>query len=639
MHVILFIIFLLLFLISFNDNKGVALLLVVVVKNYFNVSFYYILYRKSKSSSTTTRKTLLKDNEELLDSVCFDNQIGILTLIGLTNSSGQVNKTPRRKRRSSFDGATTTKSSNENNNKWKFAFKIFSCEWSEVSTEPIKTTYFDTDVVVDNNMKPKWCMTQQSTSCSLSLIIELSTSLGKWYKLNNEGEVLFDRDIDLSTTSLFPTTIIGRNDCLVVFYCTDVSSNMKSVTRIQQDVVNDVVDSHIEVWNARYGLINKRKDDVPFPVSRDELYHVGNDKNNISIFTMYKKGNNMLNHHQQHQEDQQVVIVLAKKKTLSDKQCTYETLYYCLNSGEYSDLQLLNQSGNSLSAALGKLVPSTSTTTSSKKIKTIDVNYTAQYDDELTEVDAIDMLYNALTSDVDTTINVKNVRSVAVSLVKRTHGFSSQLLADCIRHQLSSTSSAVIMQVFAQLLYGVCTNVTSRCGSLVDVVVDQQHLEYDNHIQQVMCWIEAILDAHFSSFVMGCQQQDVVVDTNVVVDDENDKKQSSKKKKKGKSKKQQNVDVVEMRQNVNVFRTALMTLLNALRSLEESQDLTEEALGLSCHLHRMLRGPSKMLSKSSSSLESNKMISGHTADGWSSNSKGDASSSSGGLYQVEVIHY
>jgi RNA processing factor Prp31 len=87
---------------------------------------------------------------------------------------------------------------------------------------------------------------------------------------------------------------------------------------------------------------------------------------------------------------------------------------------------------------------------------------------------------------------------------------------------------------------------------------------------------------------------------------------------------------------VNLFRSALMSLLKALTQLEESQDMTEEALALSCHLQRMVKSSTRSAAnKASASAKSNAVNGASSQDVWNGGSGGDAS----GLYQLEIIHY
>ena len=517
-------------------------------------------------------------------------------------------KTPQKgkKRRASFD-----KTKDSDDNTWKLLMNMYSCEWAEHSFDKINSALVDTEIPLSSEA-PQWCMAKHAKSNSLSLIVQTSSSSAKWLKLCNMGTLLFDRVFELTSPSAFPTAIVGRNDALVLFFCTSSQpvSDVSLMVNGQNGTTNR--DGRIEVWNARYGVQRHGRGAaaIPFPVAADMLKCDG-----CAGVTVYTNSG--------------LVTFVFGRRIGSAKSPSYEAMHYILNGIEYPDLLMLDStssnSQSSLSATIGKLAPSATSSTPivqsiSKANNTKLVS--ARHSPDLSELDAVEMLYCSLIEEADSLKGVETTREIAQSLIKRTQGFSSSILSACIRRHLSASSAAVCLQVFSQLLFGVCTDV---CSGEKD---EKMSPEFDSHIQQAVCWIEAVLDAHLSSFILGCQGQDSSEVQQPVEEEEKPKKKKSKKKSKEAEEEPSPV--------VNLFRSALMSLLKALTQLEESQDMTEEALALSCHLQRMVKSSTRSAAnKASASAKSNAVNGASSQDVWNGGSGGDAS----GLYQLEIIHY
>ena len=618
--------------------------------------------RASKSKTGVSNKDQRKHGT-YLDSVCFNEQVGILTLQGASGGNNNT-KTPQKsnkKRRASFD-KTQEPGPSDDSLTWKFVLQMYSCEWTEESFTPLNVTLVDTDISITAEV-PKWCMARHSLANSLSLLIQTTPMTAKWLKICNLGTVLFDRPIDLSSaTTSFPSCIVGRNDALLVFYCT----SSKPASDVHQVMVQNGQiattrdrDGCLEIWNARYGMqAAPGTPAIPFPLSSDQLC-VAEGHTSLTVYTPMSENPTGL-----------LTLVFTRsvgagagagagagsksngrgsgKGNSSQQPGSYEVVKYTLSSREYSSLQLADPvtaySQGSLSTMLGKLAPppppppsateSTAVTSKkSKKQKTDDVSVLkdtliqAQYANDLSEYQAVSMLYAALVEGEETVTQtrVDNGRAIALGLIKRSQGFSSAILSDCIRRHLSAPSAAVCMQIFAQLLYGVCTEVSN--GRTVNA---ENSPEYDTHIQQIVCWLEAILDAHLSAFILGCPEK--IDDKEEITEAVVVKSSAKTSKKKKKSKKN---DESPPTPRLSLFRTALMALLKALTELESTQDMTQETLGLSCHLHRMLKGSTKTLARASSRGMQQQDAS-QSQGGWNN---GGSGSGSGGLYQLEIIHY
>jgi len=163
---------------------------------------------------------------------------------------------------------------------------------------------------------------------------------------------------------------------------------------------------------------------------------------------------------------------------------------------------------------------------------------------------------------------------VCYALVRRHAGYDSCVLGEALR-SISTSFATLLLRVIAPMLRGLCNNrYDAEIGGLVPANMSEATLS------NTLCWVEAILEAHFSSLVMGAHS-----------------KFSS--------------DV----------HAALGAVMEALANIDSAIDTTEATMGLCVHLQRMTRHTNRR----ASALQSG-------GDKWSSDGPK-------GLYQLDVIHF
>ena len=505
-------------------------------------------------------------NRKYMDSTCWGDKVGVLSLIGFSGDSKTPQKSKGKRRAELTDDASLN-----------FEVGIYHCDHSNRAYTALTKKTFHTSCTTRDST-PLYCITGNSLSTYLSVIIQVSPTEGKWLKLCSTGKVLFDRSLDISPTAPFPSYIIGGGDGLAVFYCSKASSS-------------GIQPGRIDLWNARYGVQNASKNSsIPFSVATEAL-------SSTSSICLYKASD--------------VYINLFCRSVGQGSGCKYELMRHNLNSLEFPELAMLDPSrlgsAGTLSSMVGRLRPSESSPTqSNKKSKREsapsieELSMQAQYSPDLSEREAVDMVSSVLTQHASSDDRISQTQNIFSALVRRNQGFNASILSDSIRKHLSPSASAVCLQMLSHLLYGVCTDIKITG-------VDEKQLEgpaYDSGILQVITWIEAILDAHFPTFILGCQDRAPNGDSGI---------------EKG---------------NVNIYRNSLMSLMKGLSQLQTSQDLTEAVLGLSCHADRMLRSLSRRKRQQAAATGS---ITGQSLENWDDTKRNSNGNSD--LYQLDIIQF
>jgi hypothetical protein len=171
-----------------------------------------------------------------------------------------------------------------------------------------------------------------------------------------------------------------------------------------------------------------------------------------------------------------------------------------------------------------------------------------------------------VTGDSD---SVAFFRQVVETVMSRPGGSDASVLGETLR-TLPVFAVSILLKVLAMMLRGLCAE--GGCGSSASDVSDTA-------VQNALTWIEAILEAHFHSVAMGS--------------------------------------------DVDGMHSAMRTLLAVVKDISPAIDLTESALGLCTHIHRMNRHNYHNRGSQSTGV-----------DGVSWSSEG-----SNGVYQLSVVRF
>jgi hypothetical protein len=93
------------------------------------------------------------------------------------------------------------------------------------------------------------------------------------------------------------------------------------------------------------------------------------------------------------------------------------------------------------------------------------------------------------------------LRLMAEALLLREGAFTSLVLGDAIRANLSQQATCLLLRVFVHMLTGLCSPAYEQ-GQGVGQGLGQVHLSRgfrDIHVRRAITWAEALLDAHFAS--------------------------------------------------------------------------------------------------------------------------------------------
>ena len=169
---------------------------------------------------------------------------------------------------------------------------------------------------------------------------------------------------------------------------------------------------------------------------------------------------------------------------------------------------------------------------------------------------------------------VNAFRRVVHAILARRGGLDASVLGETLRG-LPVLAASVLLKVLAMALQGTC----SFTGGPVeeDVAIELN----DVSLRNALTWVEALLEAHFHAVVMGATSP------------------------------------------THCMYGAVATLLKVSRGVDPAVDLTESALGLCTHIHRMNK---------------HRALGGALLTASDSQSWGGAGSSSG-VYQLSVVHF
>lgn len=170
--------------------------------------------------------------------------------------------------------------------------------------------------------------------------------------------------------------------------------------------------------------------------------------------------------------------------------------------------------------------------------------------------------------------NLKVFVRVVEEIMNRKGGFDASVLAETLR-SLNMVAAAVLLKTLAVLLRGTCSGNASL--AITGEETSSSGLS-DTAMQNVLTWVESLLESHFHSIAMGSATSS------------------------------------------HGLQSAIASLVEEIKHLDAAVDLTESAVGLCTHIHRMNKH--------------NRGAHVLPLDGTAWSSEG-----ANGVYQLSVVHF